>query len=260
MKSFRKAEFGLLAGLALAVTSAFGCSDPYKTPVPTTSEVLKGADGSFAATLQKIPEGDRELVARYMARNALGTMFGGAPLAQVSVREAIAAQVAFEAEQAKKEAAEAAEQATVKAKNAQREAEAKALADKAQAARAAQIKAMDDAVTVAVVSMKSVQGSFAKGVNIKFAIENKSEKELAGIKGVVRFKDIFGKDVKVTRIAYDKNIKPKATAAYSGGIEINQFMEGDVKLYDTPMEKLKISWEPEVYLYADGSKLESQPE
>jgi hypothetical protein len=34
----------------------------------------------------------------------------------------------------------------------------------------------------------------------------------------------------------------------------NQFDHAAVKLADTPLEKLKVRWVPDVYLFADGSE------
>jgi hypothetical protein len=217
-----------------------GCSNPYKEPLPADLKTID-QDKSFQAAVQKLPEDDRKLLAGYLVRVTLAEGFGAKVDRAKSVGEGIEAQRAWLADQAKKEA------------------EAKALAAKVEAARAAAEKSMSDALTVAVLSKKFVPSDvwahrYEDLIELRVAFENKSGKEMKGVKGSLEFRDMFGDEIKTTRLAVDETIPAGKTYVWEGSMKRNQFDHSAVQLAAAPLEKLKVRWLPDVYLFTDGSE------
>jgi hypothetical protein len=109
-------------------------------------------------------------------------------------------------------------------------------------------------VTLTDIELKS--GDYSKYTNVKISFENLSEKNILGIKGVASFKDIFGDTIKRINLSSDEGVKAGEVFIYDGRIDVNQFIDSDLKLATTPKEKIQFSFEPEVILFEDGSKLE----
>ncbi len=80
-------------------------------------------------------------------------------------------------------------------------------------------------------------------------------KDLAGVKGTIAFQDLFDDEIKRVGFSYDDGLRAGKTATWSGSLDYNQFMDSDVKLRNTPLEKMTVRWEPEVLIYTDGAKL-----
>ena len=57
-------------------------------------------------------------------------------------------------------------------------------------------------------------------------------------------------------LSVDKSIAAGQSIRWDGDLGYNPFIDEDVKLHNTEFAKMKISWEPEVYLFSDGSKME----
>ena len=227
-----------VAGLSLLLLVA--CSNPYKEPLP--ADVKGMEDKSFQAAIQKLPEEERKLLAGYVVRATLAEGFGVKIDRAKTVGDAIATQRAWVADEAKKEA------------------EAKALAVKVEAERTAAAKAMNDALTVAVTSKRFVASDiyaqrYEDLIVFRIAFENKSAKELKGVKGAVEFRDMFDDVIKTMALPIDEAIPAGKTYVWEGSMRRNQFDHDAVKLADTPLEKLKVRWLPDVYLFADGSEM-----
>lgn len=230
--------------LVLACLVLAACSDPYKAEVPTSIEAVQKNDSKFTAVIEKLPQAEREKVAAYIVRQSLGAAFGKPAAAGVTVRQAIDDQTAFEAEQARKDA-----EAKAKAE------EARALAEKVKAEKAARQKQADDAVTVAVANIKIAQATFSKNIDLEVAFQNKTAKDLAGVKGVISFTDAFGKRHVLASIDYEKAIKANAAATWQGSRMVNTFDDGDRKLEELGPDKVKFTWEPHAIAFSDGSKI-----
>ena len=226
--------------LRLALVLLVGCSNPYKEPLP--ADVKGMEEKSFQASIAKLPEEERKLLAAYVIRVTVAEGFGAKVERAKTVGEAITAQRTWILEQEK------------------REAEAKALAAKVEAERAAAEKKMNEALVVAVTSKKFVASDiyaqrYEDRIHLRIAFDNKSGKELKGVKGAVEFRDLFGDEVSTIRIAVDDPIAAGQTYVWEGSKRSNKFNHEDTKLANTPLEKLKVRWIGHTYLFADGSDL-----
>ena len=119
---------------------------------------------------------------------------------------------------------------------------------------------MNGVLTVAVTSMEFMKSNWQTGryqdaIACSIAFENKTDRPLVGVKGTLKFSDIFGDPIKSINVAYDEGIKANSTAVWKAQMDYNQFMDEDKKLAATPLEKLKIEWSPDTYLFQDGSSM-----
>jgi hypothetical protein len=89
------------------------------------------------------------------------------------------------------------------------------------------------------------------------AFENRSDKDMQGIKGTLKIADIFGDTINNVTFSYDRGVPAGKTSAYRGTIDINRFMDKDMKLWSTDLDKLKTTFEISTIIYKDGTKVEA---
>lgn len=227
----------LLAG----VISLFlvGCSNPKSAQIPTNPEKWK----ELAPQIEKLNEDDKKLLTQYLMRKAMGHAFGGGDIeVGTTIDDAIKEQQKWLDDKDAKEKAQAELKAKVEAEN------------------AALKKQMDSVLTVALIS-KSGHARYEyidkiTDINIKLAFQNHSDKDIAGFKGVVSFKDMFGDTIQNVNLSYDDGVKAKSTAKYDASINYNQFMPEDTKLLNTDPSKLQFEFIPSLIMFRDGSKIE----
>jgi hypothetical protein len=218
-----------------------GCSKPESCLMPTDMSKAS-SDERFAAAVKKLPQDERDLLVAYVVRAALAQGFNHPLPPAATIGDAIASQRQWAAE--------------LKAK----EEEQKALAAKVQAARAAAQKQMDDVLTVAVTEKQYKPASvrddrYLDEIDMAVAFQNKSSKDLKGVKGKLVFKDMFDDLIREARLSMDEGVPATQTATWNGSLSYNQFKPGDQKLAQTSLEKMKITWVPDTYLFADGTAL-----
>jgi len=236
--------FALLLGLVVAGAA---CADPMDYKIPTDSEQWKKDEG-FTKAIEKLPDEEKKLLVGYMMRAGVAEAFGTVP-PERTIGEALQNQKEFVAEKAAEAEAAAAEEAKQAALAAQVEEEhQRALAE----AR--------NALTVAVSSMDFIPsnaraGRYQDSFSLVIALQNNMDKDMSGVKGTVVFADMFDDEIKRVNLSLDEGIQAKQTFRWEGTFGFNQFMDEDVKLRNTELTKMKISWEPEVYLFADGTKM-----
>lgn len=225
------------------VMALISCSRPKDYKIPTDIETWKN-DESFKKAIQGLEASEKETAARFLARAALGTAFGAAIPEGLTVGEAIEKQKTWEAEQSAKEA------------------EQKALAEKVAKERAEAEARMNAAVTYAVASIRIEEANmyahkFRDSFLFDQAVENKSDREIAAVKGTVHFRDVFGDPVMSMGVGIDNAIPPGGRATWTGSLDFNQFMDDHKRLRATPLEKMKVVFEPLVIIFSDGSRMEA---
>lgn len=232
--------FALLMGAA--------CADPQDFKIPTDSAQWKEDEG-FKTAIEKLPDDEKKLLTAYLMRAGMAEAFGTTP-PERTIGEAIENQKSFQAEKESEQAAEAAEQA-----------KQAALAKRMEEERQAAVAEARKALTVAVSSMRFIPsnlraGRYQESFSLSIALQNNTKKDMSGIKGAVVFADMFDDEIKRVTLSVDEGIAAGQAIQWSGSLDYNQFMADDVKLRNTDLAKMKISWEPEVYLFTDGSKME----
>jgi hypothetical protein len=230
----------LLIPSCVLLVALCGCSDPKSKVIPTD---MAKWDAELKPLVEKLSDEDKKLFAGYVARKKMGEVFGGGGLPEgTTVGQGIEDQKKWLGEQAAKEA------------------EQLALKQKIERERAAITEAINAAVTVAVVGLSVRIGSFESGDYedkqvIKLALENKSEKDIAGIKGRLKFINMFEKEVGSISFGYEDGIKAGQTASWTGERRYNKYIEEHKALANLQEGKYKAVFEPEAIVYADGKKL-----
>lgn len=238
-------SFALLAA-AILITA---CGNPKDTPLPKDIDKMD----SIKESMQKLTEEERQLVASYTMRHTmgakLGALFGGKEGPGIpdgmTLGKAIEEQRQFLAKQAAEEAA------------------AKALKERLRAEREASMAKLREAVTVTLISKRMIPDYGHSGILMDERIEvaigykNNTDKDIAGIKGMLNIDDIFGKEITGFNIANDTTIKAGETATWKGGrsAKYGRMADQDKKFARTEESKYTVRWEPEVIVFKDGAKL-----
>jgi len=232
------------AMLALTLLAAgFGCGGgPLSTPLP--DDVDSWADDKpLQEAIRGLSEGDKRIVLAFVTRRllseGLGQPVGPMP---ATLGDAIKAQRAILAEQERQQA------------------EAEALAAQERAEAEAKYARLREAVTVGLVSKTFVEADWRNGIprdqiKMVLAFQNNTGRDIAGVKGTVVTQNMFGDQIKRLTLAYDGGIPANSRASWNGNVEFNQFKDEDRNLANTPLDRIKIVWQPETILFTDGSTL-----
>jgi hypothetical protein len=240
-----------LVGLAALLV---GCSNPHDTPIPKD---LASMD-SIKPVIEKLPPGEKELVAGYIVRHTLGASLGAAfgvkvdPIPDgMTIGRALAEQKEFvqklEADEAVKKSQEAVK---------------KAARDKAQAERVALAFQMKELIGGRLTHLSLHKATFHDGdvqsrINLTFEFENKGAKDITGIKGIATFKDTFGDTVATVPFKVQTQMPAGKMTSTRLGKDYNQFNDDDRKLANLDASKVIFELAPEVVLFKDGSKFEA---
>lgn len=230
-----------------------GCSDPKDIilgPEPLKQIAEQGDK------FKKLSEEDRTLLAGYLTLMEMGKAFGAdiKPVAGRTVGEVLTDARAWK-EKIKASEAEAEKQ----------NAEAEVLKNKILAERDAVASKISTSVVVAIVEKNVLPkdynaGRFSEMLSLKYAIQNKSEKTIKQLKGLVTFKDATGDEVGALYVDIDEPIDAgqTLTTTTGRGWELNQFSNGSVeKIAQRDFGSMTASFVPESIAYGDGEVLKS---
>lgn len=230
---------------AVAVSALVLCSCSPKSEVIPTDP---GQWEELGKKTKRLSEGDRQLLAGYLVRQSMaGAFSGGNPSIPpgTTVGKAISEQKKF--------------LATAKTQ----EAEADMLKARAVAERAKAEAALNNAAIVTVVKKEFLPenydvGRFSERVQFVIAIQNKTGKDIAGVKGGMQFNDMFGTEIKTVLLSIDDTVKAGQMFTTSDyGLELNRFVDNDTRLAVTDLSKMKVTWHPEMVIFSDGTKMEA---
>lgn len=213
------------------------CTDPKSYQINSLTSEQK------QEVLNKLNDEEKGLYVSFIMRQAFIETFGKEEdkqlLKTITVGQAIQKQKEWIVQQKEEEKAQAALKAKV-------EQEKKAFQEN--------IKSI---ISLALVDKKNIDGEYGqKYVLIEMALENKGKKDIEGIKGVVKISDIFDEKIINSSFSYDEGIPAGSIAKYNPSIRINQFMSEHKMLWTTDFKKMKVTIEPEIIIFTDGTKLE----
>lgn len=239
----------LLSSILLAA-----CSGPKDTPLPRDLDKMD----TIKPAMEKLTPEERELAAGYIMRHTIGAKLGGlfGGKEGPGIPDGMTIGKAIE------------EQRKFKADAAIEEAKQQALKAKLQAEREAAQKQMREAVTVTLVSKKLDTESGYSGIitdenlQIVFGYKNNTDKDVAGVKGYVSVKDLFGEEISGFLISNDNTIPAGQSATWTGSRSV-RFALGDNKdrkLAELGEDKYKVVWEPEMIVFKDGTKITAPKE
>ena len=106
--------------------------------------------------------------------------------------------------------------------------------------------------------MDSSNWIFNNYANFVFLITNNSDKTVVGVEGVLTVNDLFGKKILSMGCDFTGNtIDPGASYRESElSYECNQFIDDDMKLFNTRFEDLQFIYEVTSIVFSDGSSIE----
>ncbi|MYM88292.1 hypothetical protein GTP91_14020 [Rugamonas sp. FT82W] len=222
-----------------------GCHNPKSDLIPADSTRWD----ELKVPLQKLNETDREAVASFLARAKIMESFGKERLVTpgLTIGQAI--------EQQNKWAQERKSQ----------EAQQDELKKKLLAQQEAMQKQIESAVTVTVLSKTLVPsnpsaGRYSDRQDIKIGIENKSSKDILGLKGTIHFYDIFDKEQGRLGFSFDDGIAVGQTKIWEGSRDYNQFIDSHKSLANLEEGKYHTKFFPEALIFKDGTKITTPSE
>lgn len=234
----------LAVGAAAILLTA--CADPKEAVLPVTLEQMEGSKD----LLKKLNDEEKRLLVAYLTRREMAKVMGGAlgnpevaaSFDAATVGDAIAQQREFQAASEKKAAEEEALRAKVLS-------EQKALQEQ-----------VDKALTVAVVDLHVrpqdiMNRRFRDEQVIVLALHNTSDREIAGVSGMIDFVDMFDKTVGSVHFKFEDGIKPGATEKWTGTREINQFEDEHTAIARLVPGKFTGRFRADGIVFADGTKL-----
>lgn len=98
-------------------------------------------------------------------------------------------------------------------------------------------------------------GRYSPRVEFTFEVFNNTTKDIKGVQGILTIKDLFGVDIMSSGLDFTgQTIGVNDSITVSGmGIDINQFMDDHVKIYNTNFDDLKFEYEITSIVYSDGT-------
>ena len=237
----------LTALLCLIVLAA--CSGPKDTLLPRELDKIE----SIKPAMEKLTPEERELAAGYIMRHTIGAKLGGlfGGKEGPGIPEGMTLGKAID------------EQRKFKADVAIEEAKQQALKTKLLAEREAAMKPMREAITVTLVSKKIKPEYGYSGMlldenfEVTFGYKNNTDKDIAGVKGYISVKDLFGDEISGFLISNDTTIKAGKTITWKGSRSV-KYPRGDNKdrkLAELEDDKYKVIWDPRMVVFKDGTKL-----
>lgn len=223
--------------ISLMLLTLTACSDPRKEVLPTD---LSGESlNKFGEKIKDLPEDDKKLLAGYVMRAEMSKTFGNEKVpVGITVQQAIDNQKSWVA---KNEAEEKAQ---------------KAKAEKMKAEADAKKQEAKNALAVTVYDKQIIQGDFDKSIVLRIDFQNKTNKTITAVKGIINFKDKFGDPVNSMNFSETNLvIAPHQSEKRDLGRRLNEFMNDDKVFADTSLNDLTYEFIPDQILFDDGSKI-----
>jgi hypothetical protein len=216
--------------LSIAFTLLVGCSNALNYEVATLT------DQQRAKVQQILTASQSKRLDDWIARNTAGSR---RPPSGVTVEQAIKDQDGW----------------LTKRKIA--EANADEQKKRAQAERAAEHAVLAKVLYVTVVSKKNmVEMDDRKVVALEIRYDNKSDKDIRGLKGVFKLTDIYGDAIIDISWSYDGGIAARKTAIQHDAIvPIDKLVEPQATLWGTDFDQLRSTFEVNNILFKDGTSM-----
>jgi hypothetical protein len=137
-----------------------------------------------------------------------------------------------------------------------RKADAEERIAQARTAEAQQRKALLDAMKLTVVEKGFQRTKDQEFITIDVMYENKSGKVIRGFTGAIQFKDLFGTEITPFTINEDEPLAAGATRHQGWSLKYNQLADKHMELRNTALYDMKVEWQPQTIVFADGTTLE----
>lgn len=125
-------------------------------------------------------------------------------------------------------------------------------------------KTSDDEVVVAVTGKTNIEadihsGRYSDRVIFEIQVTNQTDKTVKGVQGILTINDLFGKKIISSNCDFTgQTILPGETVTYDGiGIDVNEFIDSHVKLYNEDFDDLSFSYKVNAVVYASDGDSDS---
>jgi outer membrane murein-binding lipoprotein Lpp len=98
-------------------------------------------------------------------------------------------------------------------------------------------------------------GRYSPFVSFTFDVKNNTDKDIKGVQGSLNIQDMFGVKILDLGLDFTDDIIPVGSSITVDGIglEINEFMDEHMKLYNTDFESLLFEYNANMILFTDGT-------
>jgi hypothetical protein len=94
-------------------------------------------------------------------------------------------------------------------------------------------------------------------IEVVFGYKNNTAKNITGVKGKISIRDQFGDELSAFQVSNDTTIKAGESITWIGGrsIKFSMGSNQDRKLIELADDKYTTQWNPQVIVFADGTKM-----
>lgn len=97
--------------------------------------------------------------------------------------------------------------------------------------------------------------AFREYIGLELLISNKSAIDIKGIKGEIKFYDLFGDLLKRAEIKCDSSIAAGKELSFYARIDYNYLIDNDLKFFQMDYSKFTTQFIPREIIFADGKKI-----
>lgn len=122
----------------------------------------------------------------------------------------------------------------------------------------------DDEVVVTVTGKTNIEadiysGRYSDRVMLEIQVTNQTDKAVKGVQGILTINDLFGKKIISSNCDFTgQTILPGETVTYDGiGIDVNEFIDSHVKLYNEEFDDLSFSYKVNAVVYENDGDSDS---
>lgn len=102
-------------------------------------------------------------------------------------------------------------------------------------------------------------GRYSPFIELVYQVSNNTDKVIQGIQGVLHINDMFDKNIINLNFDLTSESIPsmQSITVNDYGLEVNEFMDDHMKLYNTDYSKLIFKYEYKSVIFSDGTKIEA---
>jgi hypothetical protein len=231
--------------IVLSTLVLVACSRPHD--VVLSSDVMKW-DAEIKVPMEKLTEEERKLFSGYFLRVKKGEIFGIKDIPPgITIGKAIADQRKWMDELNQRSARQEAFEANIAAETA---------AFRRKVSEVVKIKVLEKKILPIDFEAKR----YAAEQILLLSFENKTVKDIAGVKGTLIFYDIFEKEVGRVVFAFDEGIKANTTTTWLNKRKSSDFPAEYRELAALEEGRYRTQFIPEMVVFEDGTKLKLRPE
>jgi hypothetical protein len=135
------------------------------------------------------------------------------------------------------------------------------LAAEARTRHNAQVTALRNALTVALVDKGYRAADYSNFeyqsyVTLRLALRNNARKSIRAVKGALDFETPLGDSIYQTEFEDADSIPAGRSELWTGSVKYNQFNDALTRFRDADLRNVRLNWQPKEILFTDGSRLQ----